>query len=217
MKWRASVLALCLCMPACRAATETTIAMQRAEHIESPREFFARLGEHYPAGTEFRIRVYAAAPQVFVSPLSGQRLAWHEWVAFTGPVAEAERSFVMLQHGEDTIGIAVWDEQLALRIQAKIPHRLLRTFLNVNFEERRPAPRTIQSEAADGSVLLREYALGDETQYFARLAIERYQLPPEPGGGSPRSRENQVLQISDVPFGTNDDERLTPLYWAWTY
>jgi hypothetical protein len=206
--------------------------------IRDTEEFFTRLRAE-GAGREFALRILppVLAPddhvREFVSPVSDARYAYYEIVACLGELSQPCASFMSLHHTE--ADIRVLHEARGLR--AAVSYRRMRAFLKPAFEARvkpgDPLYATVfggeesgdgvPAEAADRSVLLMEYGLVPGREYFARVEVESYFLPPAGPGAEPRRRETLVLHLSDLPAEPSADgagfdrERLTPLYRAWSY
>lgn len=67
-------------------------------------------------------------------------------------------------------------------------------------------------------VTVQEHRLVAGRTYFAKVHVDSYMLPPEPGEHRPRQGRNAVLWISDVPFVDGKPARaITPAYEGWSY
>ena len=80
------------------------------------------------------------------------------------------------------------------------------------------APEIVREHLVENdAITLEEYVLEAGRQYHARVDVETYFLPPEPGG-DPRRQQHFVLAISDLPFKNGKPQRpLTPAFVGITY
>ena len=196
-------------------------------NLDDPEVFLTRL-EMLEPGRDLIVRVAPAesesADGLRVSPLSGKTYAHYELVAFTGPPEQPEFSWIHLEHPEADLTFS----HTKSKVRGRLGCRRTRTLLAPTWSQRvapgdgnYPADLNLEREAGENdSVLLVEYGLAPDTDYFARVATESYMLRPELPGEPPRKREKKVLQLSDAPIVANRDSRaspLTPLYRGWSY
>lgn len=108
----------------------------------------------------------------------------------------------------------------------EVSPRSLRPYLAPSFEhtygpkEKGRAPGAVAEalEREGGPLTVREYRLERGRTYHAKVAVETYLLPPEPGGDRPGHGENAVLWISDLSLKDGKPQRpITPTFEHWSY
>lgn len=108
--------------------------------------------------------------------------------------------------------IGVRYSSMRLYLPASASHRYTRA-------DAAAAPEIVRAHLSESeAITLEEFVLEAGRRYYARVDVETYFLPPEPGAGQPARRQHFVLAISDLPFKNGKPQRpLTPAFQDITY
>jgi hypothetical protein len=154
------------------------------------------------------------------SCFTGIKYIFYEIVAFIGN-SDIRSSCSMIHYGTDDVILVYY----AARIKAG--YQKLRTFLGPEFSKlytrknikqetdiSKDTVIRIFEENKSDAIIIEEYGLQANKEYYGRFTGETYFLPPR-GRRGPEKQTNIVLQVSDTPFPPQNE--LTPGYRGWSY
>jgi hypothetical protein len=171
------------------------------------------------------------------SPITQQGCAWFGVSSGVANVTGGTPAFSMRRDGPTSDEDAAFDTPLG---RLDLSWRKLRPHLQPSFvasyrtaTELPAAPDWMRPRFADdvaeaagtdmrpeGSapgLTVAEYALIAGRSHWARVGVESYMLPPEPGSDEPREGRNLVLIIADAPFAESPTSPLVPAFAGWSY
>ena len=159
--------------------------------------------------------------ELYTSYITGKNYLHYETIVFVGE-ENITSSYQVLYHTEKNIIINYG------AVKYMLYYKDLRTYLSPAYKklfryEDVVGKKTkveslaykIMMEQKLKKIILAEYGIEKGKTYYGHCSKEEYNLPPKGKSGSPETRTNRVLHISEKPFPNTNE--LTPLFKGWSY